>query len=95
MVREQKSSSCVFADAEYVYYMNRTVAPLSAILGTVDEFIPYRKRTQVAAAAHTTDLYAPGERGMVTCSGWRTARQSSPVALGCGTGWCVNIYILV
>ena len=32
MVREGKSSSCGFADAECVYCMNGTVALLSAIL---------------------------------------------------------------
>ena len=62
MFKEGKSSSCVFADAERVYYMNGTVAPLSTILGTVDEVFPYGKHTLVLAAAHTTYLYAPGER---------------------------------
>jgi hypothetical protein len=55
--------------------MNGTVAPLRAILSTMNEIVLYGQRTLVVAGAYTMNLYVPGEREMVTCSGWRTSAR--------------------
>jgi 7-keto-8-aminopelargonate synthetase-like enzyme len=68
----------VLFDAESIHRMNGTVAPLRAILGTMNEVVLYGQRTLVVAGAYTMYLYVPGERGMVACSGWRTSAR--PVA---------------
>jgi len=66
-------------DAESIHRLNGTVAPLRAILGTMVEVVLYGQRTLiVVAGAHPMNFYRPGDRGMVTCSGWRTACQCSP-----------------
>jgi len=62
---------CLF-DAESILRMNGNVTPLRAILGTMNEVVLYGQRTLIVAGAYTMNLYLPGERGMVTCSGWRT-----------------------
>jgi hypothetical protein len=76
--------------------MNGSVGPLRAIPGTMNEVVPYGQRTLVVAGAHTMDLYGPGERGMVTCLGWRTVCQCSP---GCTQSLVVpggaSLYMLV
>ena len=57
------------------WHHRRFVAPLRAIVGTMNEVVPFGQRTMVVAGAHTMELYAAEERGVVTCSGWRTAYQ--------------------
>lgn len=64
--------------------MNGTVG---AILGTMNEVVPYGQRTVVVAGAHTMYLYGPGEREMVTCLGWRTVCQCSPGGASLFTCW--------
>ena len=66
-LREGRSS--VFVAVESVYSMDGTVAPLRAILDTMDEVFPAGNAHLVVDEAHATGLYGPGGRGMVALLG--------------------------
>ena len=66
-LREGRSS--VFVAVESVYSMDGTVAPLCAILDTMDEVFPAGNAHLVVDEAHATGLYGPGCRGMVALLG--------------------------
>ena len=66
-LREGRSS--VFVAVESVYSMDGTVAPLCAILDTMDEVFPAGNAHLVVDEAHATGLYGPGGRGMVALLG--------------------------
>ena len=62
-LKEGKSS--VFVAVESVYSMDGTVAPLRAILDTMDEVFPAANAHLIVDEAHATGLYWPGGCGMV------------------------------
>ena len=66
-LREGRSS--VFVAVESVYSMDGTVAPLCAILDTMDEVFPAGNAHLVVDEAHATGLYGPGGCGMVALLG--------------------------
>ncbi len=57
--------SSVFVAVESVYSMDGTVAPLRAILDTIDDVFPAGNAYLVVDEEHATGLYGPGGRGMV------------------------------
>ncbi len=61
----REGMSNVFVAVESVYSMDGTVAPLRAILDTMDDVFPAGNAYLVVDEAHATGLYGPGGRGMV------------------------------
>jgi 8-amino-7-oxononanoate synthase len=66
-LKEGKSS--VFVAVESVYSMDGAVAPLSAMLDTMDEVFPAGNAHLLVDEAHATGLYGPGGRGVVALLG--------------------------
>jgi 8-amino-7-oxononanoate synthase len=65
----REGGSSVFVAVESVYSMDGTVAPLRAILDTMDEVFPAGNAHLVVDEAHATGLYGPGGRGIVALLG--------------------------
>ena len=61
----KEGESSVFVAVESVYSMDGTVAPLRAMIDTMDEIFPARNAHLVVDEAHATGIYGPGGRGMV------------------------------
>jgi 8-amino-7-oxononanoate synthase len=61
--------SSVFVAVESVYSMDGTVAPLRAMLDTMDEVFPAGNAHMFIDEAHTTGVYGPSGRGMVAMLG--------------------------
>ncbi|KAH9052280.1 pyridoxal phosphate-dependent transferase [Lactarius vividus] len=58
-------TASVFVAVESVYSMDGTVAPLCAMLDTMDAVFPAGNAHMVVDEAHATGLYGPGGRGLV------------------------------
>jgi 7-keto-8-aminopelargonate synthetase-like enzyme len=65
----KEGESSVFVAAESVYSMDGTVAPLRAMLDTMDEVFPAGNAHMFVDEAHATGIYGPGGRGMVALLG--------------------------
>ena len=59
----------MFVAVESVYSMDGAVAPLSAMLDTMDEVFPAGNAHLLVDEAHATGLYGPGGRGVVALLG--------------------------
>ena len=66
-LKEGKSS--VFVAVESVYSMDGAVAPLRAMLDTMNEVFPAGNAHLLVDEAHATGLYGPGGRGIVALLG--------------------------
>ncbi|KAH8987434.1 PLP-dependent transferase [Lactarius akahatsu] len=62
-------TASVFVAVESVYSMDGTVAPLCAMLDTMDAVFPAGNAHMVVDEAHATGLYGPGGRGLVALLG--------------------------
>ena len=62
-------TASVFVAVESVYSMDGSVAPLCAMLDTMDAVFPAGNAHMVVDEAHATGLYGPGGRGLVALLG--------------------------
>ena len=62
-------TASVFVAVESVYSMDGSIAPLCAMLDTMDAVFPAGNAYMVVDEAHATGLYGPGRRGLVALLG--------------------------
>jgi 8-amino-7-oxononanoate synthase len=65
----RKGTASVFVAVESVYSMDGSVAPLCAMLDTMDAVFPAGNAHMVVDEAHATGLYGPRGRGLVALLG--------------------------
>jgi 8-amino-7-oxononanoate synthase len=65
----REGTSSVIVAVESVYSMNGSVAPLRAMLDTIDEVFPAGNAHMVVDEAHGTGVFGPGGRGLVALLG--------------------------